>query len=200
MIYLAWNDVCHCLERICEDTETDFDYVYSRTADIPPADVRPVVRGKWKFKNTDALTSKAWTCSVCGLRKVFMTNFCPNCGADMREDKAMKEKKPPMGKELNKTAAEAAELGMSYGAYVNQTEGEGVTVRVPKGLVSQKERRRQKQEQAAEAADREELGFYTLDEIYLEAMAAAAAALDRTIERLRELRDALMEGKENSPG
>ncbi len=51
---------------------------------IPAADVRPVVRGKWEFRSTDAIASKAWTCSVCGRRKVFKTNFCPQCGADMR--------------------------------------------------------------------------------------------------------------------
>lgn len=43
-IYIEWLDLCRCLERICEDTEMDFDYVYSRTAEIPSADVRPVVR------------------------------------------------------------------------------------------------------------------------------------------------------------
>lgn len=53
--------------------------------DIPPADVRPVRRGEWKSENTDALTlSDVRTCSVCGLKKVFITNFCPSCGADMR--------------------------------------------------------------------------------------------------------------------
>lgn len=53
--------------------------------DLPPADVRPVVRGEWKSKNTDALTLlDVRTCSVCGLKKVFITNFCPSCGADMR--------------------------------------------------------------------------------------------------------------------
>ena len=53
---------------------------------IPAADVRPVVRARWEWKNTDALASFAWTCSACGQRKVFKTNFCPNCGAYMRPD------------------------------------------------------------------------------------------------------------------
>lgn len=52
---------------------------------LPPADVRPVRRGEWKSENTDALTLlDVRTCSVCGLKKVFITNFCPSCGADMR--------------------------------------------------------------------------------------------------------------------
>lgn len=47
---------------------------------IPAADVRPVVRGTW-VKN-------GWSirCSVCGYDMPFaVRNFCPNCGADMRE-------------------------------------------------------------------------------------------------------------------
>lgn len=45
--------------------------IYAETAQncidaLPAADVRPVVRGKWHNR--------------------IKTNFCPNCGADMRED------------------------------------------------------------------------------------------------------------------
>ena len=49
-------------------------------AHIHSADVRPVVRGTW-IKN-------GWSirCSICGYDMPFATrNFCPNCGADMRE-------------------------------------------------------------------------------------------------------------------
>lgn len=49
--------------------------------DFPAADVRPVVRGTW-VKN-------GWSirCSICGYDMPFATrNFCPNCGADMREE------------------------------------------------------------------------------------------------------------------
>ncbi len=52
---------------------------------IPAADVRPVVRGKW-------IQCKNWTkcvCSACSWEITFVTgnsyNFCPNCGADMKE-------------------------------------------------------------------------------------------------------------------
>lgn len=53
-----------------------------RVNEIKPADVRPVVRGKWK------VTSIYIKCLECG--ECFMLipqNFCPNCGADMRETK-----------------------------------------------------------------------------------------------------------------
>ena len=49
---------------------------------IPAADVRPVVRGKWTATGAGCLTSK---CSVCGYKSLEAGNFCPNCGADMRE-------------------------------------------------------------------------------------------------------------------
>ena len=59
---------------------------------IPAADVRPVVRGKWRFEIGDGKTCvDGWVCSACNCG--FHTNvpyfegfnFCPNCGADMRE-------------------------------------------------------------------------------------------------------------------
>ncbi len=46
---------------------------------IPAADVRPVVRGKWiKIKCRSI-------CRDCSFRGFASWNFCPNCGADMRE-------------------------------------------------------------------------------------------------------------------
>ena len=49
---------------------------------IPAADVREVKRGKWEVHYPLA------TCSVCGntMEIVTQLNFCPNCGADMREE------------------------------------------------------------------------------------------------------------------
>lgn len=65
--------------------------------DIPAADVRPVKHGKW----TDAIVSAnnfydrlgmiasmhGYVCSCCQDFSVARYNFCPNCGADMREEK-----------------------------------------------------------------------------------------------------------------
>ena len=53
---------------------------------IPAADVRPVVRGKWDDDGC------GWVrCSICRgaiavARGGNRFNFCPNCGADMREE------------------------------------------------------------------------------------------------------------------
>lgn len=60
-------------------------------ADLPAADVRPVVRGEWEGRKT-FLHGTIVKCSLCGnfldLDGVNAgrgnANFCPNCGADMR--------------------------------------------------------------------------------------------------------------------
>lgn len=49
---------------------------------IPSADVKPVVHGKWIYNEHTCREE----CSVCGIRNISaFRNFCPNCGADMRE-------------------------------------------------------------------------------------------------------------------
>lgn len=50
----------------------------------PAADVRPVVRAVWRRYSPFTDT---YECSNCGEQVIdqqFRTNFCPNCGADMR--------------------------------------------------------------------------------------------------------------------
>ena len=68
------------------------DVAFGLVLDIPAADVRSVVRGRWN--RTDAYPHRLY-CSVCYKtylkndelleRWEFPLNFCPNCGADMRE-------------------------------------------------------------------------------------------------------------------
>lgn len=57
----------------------------------PAADVRPVVRGRWIEKEKDGVWWYA--CSACGEHipngrwgQKWHSTFCPNCGADMREE------------------------------------------------------------------------------------------------------------------
>jgi len=55
---------------------------------MPSADVVERKRGEWEFKPPNG-----WACSACGEwglmidnRGICKSNFCPNCGADMRGD------------------------------------------------------------------------------------------------------------------
>lgn len=75
----GWNNNAHdCAENI---------------RSIPAADVRPVVRGKWKVSVHK--TYYDVSCSVCGINSFFQVdekdsvsyaNYCPNCGAKMEEE------------------------------------------------------------------------------------------------------------------
>lgn len=54
--------------------------------DTPTADVREVNRGRWSLQYRGV--GHYWECSECHFENCVMprTNFCPNCGADMRGD------------------------------------------------------------------------------------------------------------------
>lgn len=47
------------------------------------ADVRPAVRGRWRWVGQDQWND-CYECSQCGKMNTDNSNFCPNCGADMR--------------------------------------------------------------------------------------------------------------------
>ena len=49
-----------------------------------PADVRPVVRGRW-IPFTSEAAWDIWYCSACDIGFAHHMDFCPHCGADMRE-------------------------------------------------------------------------------------------------------------------
>ena len=69
-----------------------FEYIpVDKVRSLPAADVRPVVRGRWKYRGQKVIDDlfPTYACSVChGVipadwrRKC---NFCPNCGAEMEE-------------------------------------------------------------------------------------------------------------------
>ena len=55
-------------------------------ANVPLADVAPVVHGKWvkETSTVDNATFHGHRCSVCGWWKgMEIFNYCPNCGARM---------------------------------------------------------------------------------------------------------------------
>ena len=51
--------------------------------ELTAADVRPVVRGKWEY--ISFMTVKCSNCQET-FQELAWDNFCPNCGADMREE------------------------------------------------------------------------------------------------------------------
>ena len=60
-------------------------------ADIPAADVAPVVHGRWEDSIDEWLGTDVYTCSKCresyvlveGTPKENLWHYCPNCGAKM---------------------------------------------------------------------------------------------------------------------
>lgn len=66
----------------------DVTEIYGMIINQPTADVRENVRGEWVFPYED---KKYKRCSACG--KTFYSipatsNYCPNCGADMRGEQS----------------------------------------------------------------------------------------------------------------
>ena len=55
---------------------------------FPAADVKPVRHGKWMNEEQEGFNVFSAECDQCGKRTLayFHYNFCPFCGADMRED------------------------------------------------------------------------------------------------------------------
>lgn len=60
-------------------------------ADIPGADVVPVVHGRWEVSTDEWFETDVYTCSKCresyvlveGTPKENLWHYCPNCGAKM---------------------------------------------------------------------------------------------------------------------
>lgn len=92
------------IEAMYKDAEANPNHTFwtsqfEALRDIPAADVRPVLRGKW-IQTTQPMgwrDEECAECSVCGEDFVLdewamdeftnLMNFCPNCGADMREER-----------------------------------------------------------------------------------------------------------------
>ena len=68
-------------------TWAERDDCKKRLEELSPADVAPVVHGKWIPQKENYEFKEAWMkCSACGYpvsRWTGNTNFCPNCGARM---------------------------------------------------------------------------------------------------------------------
>ncbi len=79
------------LSEICAGCGIEFPYepcepkdceIKARLENIPAADVNPVVHSRWEI-NCDGYYPYCMNCKKEPPGRV-MTDFCPNCGADMR--------------------------------------------------------------------------------------------------------------------
>ena len=55
---------------------------YNAVLELQPADVEPVRHGRWLCVDTD--TEQFFLCNRCKKKEYWESNYCPNCGADMR--------------------------------------------------------------------------------------------------------------------
>ena len=89
--YIEREDVLRCVEEDGHDNELDLGCPDHNEAfqeiikDIPAADVRSVVRAAWQSWEQDKPPFKWYSCDYCGFHALSRSNYCPNCGADMRE-------------------------------------------------------------------------------------------------------------------
>lgn len=83
------------IEAMYKDAEAHPDHTFwtsqfEALMDIPAADVRPAVRGRWnnffgEVPGTTNFTVSLPQCSECGFVFNWNSPYCPNCGADMKE-------------------------------------------------------------------------------------------------------------------
>ena len=92
--YINADELTIALKSIRVETKGFFDFndgvdfACDVIDKLPSADVRENTHGEWLDGDKDRITG---ICSVCGFESflyetdVAGMNFCPNCGADMRE-------------------------------------------------------------------------------------------------------------------
>ena len=78
--------------EVCANPTRELSFIREDINTLPAADVREVVRGKWTLGHLPSTSGGSYAvvqCSECNSQfPIWRTNFCPNCGADMREEQA----------------------------------------------------------------------------------------------------------------
>ena len=74
----AWASPANTGHRVTVDAD-DVNFGVDK---IPSADVAPVRHGRWLCVDTD--TEQFFLCNRCKKKEYWESNYCPNCGADMR--------------------------------------------------------------------------------------------------------------------
>lgn len=91
--YIEREEAYSLAKKVCEAVDSKPRVSLPRIIldlidDLPAADVRPARHGRWakKVEIDGVLKREYFVCSECGqTRMLNFHNFCPNCGADMRE-------------------------------------------------------------------------------------------------------------------
>ena len=88
--YIKAQDIINAFaEYLCAPLPRSVSYAKTIVDAIPAADVRPVVKGEWRRCELDDAPGFytrpfIYYCDNCGQVTAVITNFCSNCGADMR--------------------------------------------------------------------------------------------------------------------
>lgn len=102
--YISKEDALHAMCRRCAIRCTincpphkcgKYRSLAEDIAAVIPADVKPVVRGKWEIIDKDVLGEKLFSCPRCGgsVWRFTTPNYRLNCGADMRERRMRNEQR-----------------------------------------------------------------------------------------------------------
>ena len=85
--YIKFEDAQDLLERALED-DFEISYAVDRLKELPVVDALPIVHGQWIYEEPNGANSfkGAYYCDQCHQPEIFRRNFCPECGADMRDD------------------------------------------------------------------------------------------------------------------
>ena len=75
-------------EALLHEMKMDIRPPFAVVRDFPPADVAPVVHGKWIRKEAEGAIFADYECSVCSAYPTggIKSHYCPNCGAKMDEE------------------------------------------------------------------------------------------------------------------
>ena len=86
--YISRQTAMDCLTGIYEDPVSLHEYIATTLKKIrnaPSADVQPVRHGHWTLQEDRTKKLYGWYfCSECGAWIGEPTNYCSNCGADMK--------------------------------------------------------------------------------------------------------------------
>ena len=80
--YIEREAAKNALRKIHQPNTTRIVLSVVAIDDIPAADVRPVEHGEWE--HIGDLEWDVFICNKCKMANTDDSNFCPNCGADMR--------------------------------------------------------------------------------------------------------------------